>query len=244
MGCIPKKILVISKEDDWKKFLADFFEDTLVEMLWAEDASKASSALAKFQPDLIFASASSLSMPVEQKIKFLKQTNPQFRIFSLGKQTAFSPFWDGFFEQGMSMLDFQKSLLEKMPLPPLIHVLVADDEEEIGAMICDFFSARSQPSFEVRYVNNGQKALQEIEKRAPDILVLDIKMPIMDGREVFMTLSEKGSKIPVILFFDAITGDELSQVRVYGNPSVIEKGARQSALPEMMHLIKKKVFFG
>lgn len=243
MSCSLKKILVVSNQNDWKTFLTDFFEDTLTEMLWAEDANKSSAFFGKFQPDLVFVDSAVLPMSFEQKIKVLKQTNPAFKIFYLGKQLP-SKFWDGFFEPGISMLDFQKALLEKMPLPELIQVLVADDEEEIGTMICDFLSARSHPSFQVRYVNNGKKALEEIEKKSPDILVLDIKMPVMDGREVFMTLAQRKSKIPVILFFDAITGDELSQVRQYGSPSVIEKGARQSALPEMMHLIKKKVFFG
>jgi len=74
-------------------------------------------------------------------------------------------------------------------------------------------------------------------------MILDIKMPIKDGRDVYRELHEKNIHIPTIVFFDAISSEELAEMRRYGKPAVVEKGAPASAMPELMEMVKKVRFF-
>jgi DNA-binding response OmpR family regulator len=121
---------------------------------------------------------------------------------------------------------------------------VIDDESEVGRMLEDFLKDRSNPSFEVEYADNGQKGLDAIDRHRPDVILLDIKMPVKDGREVYRELKQRGLDIPVIIFFDAVSGDEMIEIRSIGQPAVLEKGSRQSALTTMPDLIRKMIYFG
>jgi CheY-like chemotaxis protein len=87
------------------------------------------------------------------------------------------------------------------------------------------------------------EALKAISGERPDVIILDIKMPVMDGREFYAKLKAEKLEIPVVVFFDSISGEELSEMRRFGNPAVIEKGYKGSSLSDMMSLVKKLVYF-
>jgi CheY-like chemotaxis protein len=76
------------------------------------------------------------------------------------------------------------------------------------------------------------------------VIILDIKMPVMDGREFYAKLKALKFDIPVIVFFDSISGEELSEMRRFGNPAVIEKGYQGSSLGAVLLLVKKLFYFG
>jgi len=46
------------------------------------------------------------------------------------------------------------------------------------------------------------------------------------------------------VFFDSVSGEELSEIRRHGNPAVVEKGYKGSSLSSLMLLAKKSVCFG
>ena len=128
-------------------------------------------------------------------------------------------------------------------MPDVIRMLVVDDEEEVAAMVRDYFEGRTAPAFEIEHAINGAKGLEAIARRRPDVIVLDIKMPVMDGREFYGRLKAEKSDIPVIVFFDSISGDEMAEMRRIGNPAVVEKGVRGSSLAELMTLVKNLIYF-
>jgi len=74
-------------------------------------------------------------------------------------------------------------------------VLLADDHEEFLAAVVRHL----EPHFEiVRTVGNGQMLLDEAARRTPDVIVLDISMPDMNGLEVARALHDSGSKAAVV----------------------------------------------
>ena len=75
-------------------------------------------------------------------------------------------------------------------------VLVVDDENSNIMALTHILS----PEYTVRAVKNGKDALAAAEKFLPDVILLDIIMPDMDGYEVIVALknSEKTKHIPVI----------------------------------------------
>ncbi|MBU0572863.1 MAG: response regulator [Candidatus Margulisiibacteriota bacterium] len=83
-------------------------------------------------------------------------------------------------------------------------ILLADDEPEV----LDMLKIRLQPlGFDLLCAANGQEALDIAKKELPDIAVLDIMMPKMDGYDVCrnMKADKKTSHIPVI--FLTVLGD-------------------------------------
>ena len=75
-------------------------------------------------------------------------------------------------------------------------VLIVDDEEAIREslrMVLEY------EGYRVREAGNGEKALSEVRRVPPDAVVLDIKMPEMDGMEVLRSLRERGYEMPVIV---------------------------------------------
>ena len=74
-------------------------------------------------------------------------------------------------------------------------VLVADDEPRITKLVA---IALSEEGFRVVTANGGEQALQKAEEVRPDIILLDIVMPDLDGIEVMRQLRE-ARPVPVIL---------------------------------------------
>lgn len=76
-------------------------------------------------------------------------------------------------------------------------LLVEDD-----AFVSDIYETKlGQVGFSVVLAENGVEAVKKMEEKIPDLVLLDIVMPYMDGMEVLRKLKEKEEwkKIPVIL---------------------------------------------
>lgn len=76
------------------------------------------------------------------------------------------------------------------------HVLLVDDEEAIIENLVPFLE---RTGFEVSIAANGDEALQKVSRKTPDLIVMDILMPVMDGRQALRQLRSQGNWIPVIL---------------------------------------------
>lgn len=86
------------------------------------------------------------------------------------------------------------------------RIALVDDDRNILTSVAMTLEAEG---FEVETYNDGQSALDGFNKRMPDIAVLDIKMPRMDGMDLLQRLRQKTS-IPVI--FLTSKDDEIDEV--------------------------------
>ncbi|HUV96191.1 MAG TPA: response regulator, partial [Acidobacteriaceae bacterium] len=92
--------------------------------------------------------------------------------------------------------DFQPMVVTLMPK---IRVLVVDDSVVIRRMVSDVLSG--EPDIEVAgAAADGRIALQKIEQVNPDIITLDVEMPVMDGLETLKQLRKTHRRLPVIMF--------------------------------------------
>ncbi len=87
-----------------------------------------------------------------------------------------------------------------------LKVLVVDDDPTIAEIVGDSILSYLEDNSEVRIAQNGVQALLEVGKRKPDVMILDIEMPDLNGIEVCRRLKE----IPETsdIFIIAITGHE------------------------------------
>jgi DNA-binding response OmpR family regulator len=78
----------------------------------------------------------------------------------------------------------------------LKKILFADDEEALRILYREEFQA---PGIEVLLARNGQEALDVCQREWPDLVVLDIRMPVLDGLEALRRIKEMRQGLPVII---------------------------------------------
>ena len=130
-----------------------------------------------------------------------------------------------------------------MEFPNPTKLLIVDDEPEIIEVIEDYFEVRKDPAFQVRTAFNGLEGFKLIEQDSPHCLILDIKMPVRTGVELYRDLVKSGRRIPTIIFIDSTAADDILEIRKWGAPVFVEKGGSSSAMPDMLALVKKLVAF-
>lgn len=86
------------------------------------------------------------------------------------------------------------------------QVLIVDDDTRLSAMLSDYLSANG---FDVHRVSTGAAALTELSRRSPDIVVLDVMMPEMDGFETCRRMRTV-SDVPILML--TAKGDETDRI--------------------------------
>lgn len=76
------------------------------------------------------------------------------------------------------------------------RILLVDDEQAITANLAPFLE---RAGFYVSVADDGEKALRALKDFQADLIVLDVLMPRLDGRQVLRHLRQAGNTIPVIL---------------------------------------------
>jgi len=92
-------------------------------------------------------------------------------------------------------------------------ILLADDQEEMRRTVAHLLEGEFHV---VGTVENGERVLQLVRSLAPDILVLDICMPVLNGIEAAIRLKESGSQAKVIFLTVHEDADFLEAARSVG----------------------------
>ena len=117
-------------------------------------------------------------------------------------------------------------------------VLLVEDEEPLRRVLRDLLE---REGFEVVEAADGVQALDEIDRSAPDVLVLDLNLPRLDGYGVLSHLRARPStaRLPVIVL--TAKGDEENEVRVFetGANDFLTKPFRPRALSARLRALLK-----
>ena len=77
-----------------------------------------------------------------------------------------------------------------------LTILVVDDEVGVRELLTD---ALTISGYEVLQSENGLAALEKIKSHKPDLLIIDVNMPMMNGFELVEKLRENGNRTPVLM---------------------------------------------
>jgi two-component system KDP operon response regulator KdpE len=75
-------------------------------------------------------------------------------------------------------------------------LLIVDDEPPIRRLLRTSLSSQG---FQVNEAINGHNALAEIERTRPDLVILDLGLPDIDGLDVIRTLRDSGNAVPILV---------------------------------------------
>jgi CheY-like chemotaxis protein len=102
----------------------------------------------------------------------------------------------------------------------MAKVLVIDDEQGIRSLLDTLLSRKG---YDVVLAESGRKGLELFRRERPDVLVLDLKMPEMDGLTVLRQIRSLDPIIPVIILTGAGTAETEQRVRALGVTEYVEK---------------------
>ncbi len=110
----------------------------------------------------------------------------------------------------------------------MAKVLICDDNQAIRRVLTEIIELDKH---EAIVAIDGVDALEKIKLNNPDLILLDIKMPKLDGFDVLETLQQLSNKIPIIM----ISGQS--------DEVLIEKCKRLGAFDYMMKPFELELFF-
>jgi len=122
---------------------------------------------------------------------------------------------------------------------PAVRVLVADDNTDVvEVMQCLFESIGCC----VEVANDGQEAVNVAPKLEPELVVMDIDMPVLDGCEAAKTLRQQAWSVGTIFVaYTALTGRQIvERVKKCGFHEYVRKPAPFSRFEALVHRIRQR----
>ena len=117
------------------------------------------------------------------------------------------------------------------------RVLVVDDEENVTHLVS---SALRFDGFETVTADNGQSALAAVAEADPDLVVLDVMMPGMDGLGVLQNLRAAGSQVPVIFLTARDTAnDRIGGLRAGADDYVVKPFSVEELLARVHAVLRR-----
>jgi two-component system OmpR family response regulator len=106
-------------------------------------------------------------------------------------------------------------------MKPLRHILCVDDEDDILEVVQ--LCLELDGGFTIDTCRSGAEALVFLGSHRPDLILLDVMMPRMDGPATFAAIRAAGHDIPVIFMTARVRGAEVSQYLEMGAIGVVPK---------------------
>ena len=109
----------------------------------------------------------------------------------------------------------------------MARILVTDDSAFLRRISCRILAAAGHQTLQACH---GIECLQMVASEQPDVILLDLVMPEMDGLTVLRTLREQHSLIPVIILTADIQDSVREECRQWGASSFLNKPPKESQL--------------
>ncbi len=100
------------------------------------------------------------------------------------------------------------------------HLLIVDDEENLSSMLA---AALRHHGFDVTTASNGREALDAVPTVRPDLILLDVMMPDLDGFEVCRRLRTEGDRTPVLFLTARDSTEDKVRGLTLGGDDYLEK---------------------
>jgi DNA-binding response OmpR family regulator len=195
------KIFVVDDDRDFAEGLADVLELRGYEV---DLAFSGEEAIAKFKEndyDITFMDVRLPGMNGVESLRTLRRLKPGARVVMMTGYSVPQLLDEALDEGAWAVLqkpfDMEQVLEMVRQIPPTGVVLIADDDPDFAAGCKDLFDSAG---YRTCVVPDGEQAVEQVKSgRSIDLLVLDIRLPIMNGLEVLMAVREAGYELSTIV---------------------------------------------
>ncbi len=119
-------------------------------------------------------------------------------------------------------------------MPP--SVLVVEDEPSIAEVVSLYLG---RAGYDVRTVGDGRAALDEVEHRAPDLIVLDLMLPRLDGLEVTRRVRARGDTPIIMLTARKSEVDRIAGLEMGADDYVVKPFSAQELVSRVRAVLRR-----
>ena len=183
--------LLVDDDPDSLTLLSHYLKDTRCELELAKSTAEAMVAVKRKKPDLI---TLDLQMPDETGDIFLAALRAEKEFADIPvvvvsivarENRGKLPGATDFVQKPVNQHDLVWAIRRNIQNAPH-DVLLVEDDADMRKLISEYLS---DLHLELRTAGNGQEALHLMEEYTPDLILLDLKMPIMDGMKFLENLN-------------------------------------------------------
>jgi len=109
------------------------------------------------------------------------------------------------------------------------NILLVDDEQDFLDPIAFWLESKG---YTVRMASNGEEAIKLLEQELPNIVFLDINMPVMNGIETLKYIREKYLDLPVVMI--TAESEKLPIIQELGISGFFPKGGSLEQLEQLL----------
>lgn len=125
-----------------------------------------------------------------------------------------------------------------------IRILIADDDSTIRMLLRRLLEGRSNWRVCSEAVN-GVEAVEKVERFAPDVAILDLGMPIMNGVQAAREISKAHPRLPMLLISVQEVSRQLAEAaRDAGFRGAVTKSRGHEIVEAVEALLNNELFFG
>lgn len=119
------------------------------------------------------------------------------------------------------------------PVPPPFRILIAEDDESFLDAIALLLEQDDRFLVAAR-AGNGQEAVELAEETAPDAVVMDIEMPVVDGVEATRRLRAATPELPIVAVSGHDYEERVLEIRRAGADDYVRKARLAAELPRVL----------
>ncbi len=203
---MDKKILVVDDEIGVRDLLYDAFTREGYRVTTIGAAGQAVEAVSKEKPDLVLLDFNMPQMNGIEVLKRIRTFGANIKVIMLTgiddsdlEKEARLNGASGFLRKSLGIKVIVKAVNDifnvKRPYGNN-KIMVVDDDVSVSSLIKDFFAKKG---YEVITAGNGRDALDKLNKEHPIVVLLDVRLPGMDGLLILKRIREIDSKVGVIM---------------------------------------------
>ena len=233
------KVLLVDDEKEFAKTLAERLKLRDLGSDAVHDGEGALDYVEKEEPDVIILDLKMPGISGMEVLKKVKKAYPNIEVIMLTGQGTEKDEEEarkhGVFDYMQKPVNIDK-LVKRMreafrKKTKDMKVLLVDDEEEFVKTLSERLEMRDVSS---DAVHDGEGALDYVEKEEPDVMVLDLKMPGIDGMEVLKKVKEKYPDIEVIMLTGHGSERDEEEARKHGALDYMQKPVNIDKLVKRM----------
>ena len=126
-------------------------------------------------------------------------------------------------------------------MKPMYQVFIAEDEPAALQHLCNIIRIKCQNFQVVGTAENGQEALEQLESFHPDILITDVKMPVMDGIMLAKRVKERYPDLLTVIISGYQDFSYAQSALRFGVCDYILKPVKPSVLQESLQILKGRL---